>query len=180
MSDSSPYQTPSAPVGYVPSRAPQLKELKNARWTLIILGIIYCGVILFQWNSAQKEIDAADASLKAQGSSLEEALAENPEAASQVRLGKILVGVGCSVAVAFVVLGFLVYRFPVGAPLTGLILYGLDQISGAVMDPSSIAKGVIIKIIIVACLIRAVKAGLNWKRSQVVSYGGGDGLASTP
>ena len=167
MSSSSPYQPPASPVGYRQAPTPQLKELKTARVLLVILGILYGAILGFQWNSAQKEINAAEERLAKQGMTLEDALAADPEAASQYKLGKILVFVGIGVAVAFIVLGFLVFKFPVGAPLTGLILYGVDQISGMAMDQTMIYKGLLIKILIIAGLVKAVKAGRNWKNSQL-------------
>ena len=53
---------------------------------------------------------------------------------------------------------------PFPAALTGLILYVTLWLGQGVMDPASLVQGILIKIIIVAVLIKAVQAGLEYRK----------------
>lgn len=72
----------------------------------------------------------------------------------------------CVVGALFLVLGFLVYRAPVATTATGLVLYiGGWAISG-LLDPSMLIKGIILKVIIIAFLVRALKAAIEYQKEN--------------
>lgn len=61
------------------------------------------------------------------------------------------------IGLVFVGLGFATYKFPFPALLTGLILYVGLILLNAYWDPSSIASGIIMKVIIIVYLVKGLK-----------------------
>ncbi len=53
---------------------------------------------------------------------------------------------------------------PFPAALTGLILYITIWFAEILMDPAAILQGILIKIIIIAVLVKAVQAGLEYRK----------------
>jgi len=78
-----------------------------------------------------------------------------------------------SPVVAMIVLGIGVVYFglyawarrnPLPAAIVGLTLYITIHAVDAIADPSALARGIILKIIIVAMLVQAIQAGIKYKR----------------
>lgn len=63
----------------------------------------------------------------------------------------------------FIGLGFLVNKYPYYSILAGLIAYIVINVLSAVIDPTSIAKGVIMKVIIVMTLVKGLKEAKDVK-----------------
>lgn len=53
---------------------------------------------------------------------------------------------------------------PLPAAIVGLILYVTMHTIDAIVDPTQLARGIILKIIIVVVLIQAIQAGVKYKR----------------
>jgi hypothetical protein len=62
-------------------------------------------------------------------------------------------------------------RAPFAAAVVALVLYITVHLAEAVSDPSSIARGLLIKIIFLSALIQAIKAGLEIRRLQAGAQG---------
>ena len=63
-------------------------------------------------------------------------------------------------------LGVYVKKFPVPATITGLVLYlGANAVFG-LMDPTTLARGLIIKIFIIIGLFKAVQAAIAYQRES--------------
>lgn len=60
---------------------------------------------------------------------------------------------------------------PFPAALTGLILFGSLWFGEILIDPSMIWRGILIKVIIVAVLVKAVQAGLEYRKLQAKAGG---------
>jgi hypothetical protein len=71
-----------------------------------------------------------------------------------------------AVGVVFIVMGFFVNAYPVPITISALVLYLAGNAISAVMDPTTIAQGIIIKIIIIAGLVRSIKAALEYERER--------------
>jgi len=70
-------------------------------------------------------------------------------------------------AAIYLTLGFLYYKDPVVVPTVALTIYILVQILNMTGDPTTLAKGIILKIIIISGLIRAIKYGRDYKVAKV-------------
>jgi hypothetical protein len=83
--------------------------------------------------------------------------------ASELEVG---IGVGLTVFVAGVFLGLAFYteKRPYTAILIALILYSLLIIGDAIVEPASILKGILLKILIVVLLIRGLSNGREVER----------------
>jgi hypothetical protein len=79
----------------------------------------------------------------------------------------LIVYIYAPIVTIFLLLGFLYYKDPVAVPTIALVLYIVLLIIGAAGDPASIAKGAIIKFIIISGLVRAIKYGKDYKVAKV-------------
>jgi hypothetical protein len=61
--------------------------------------------------------------------------------------------------VIFIILSFFELKYPVPITVTAQELYSLLQIVFALVDPMSLARGWIIKIIVLIALVKALQAG---------------------
>lgn len=68
-----------------------------------------------------------------------------------------------AVGVTMILLGALIYQFPVFCPLAGLIIYILAIIVSAVIDPMSLIKGIIFKVLVIVALGKAVGDGASYR-----------------
>ncbi len=86
--------------------------------------------------------------------------------ATQIQTARLASGAVLGLGAVFIFLGAMIYKIPVVATVTGLVLYvGLQTIS-AVLSPETIGKGLLIKIIIVVCLAKAVQAAVAYKKER--------------
>jgi ABC-type siderophore export system fused ATPase/permease subunit len=66
--------------------------------------------------------------------------------------------------VLFILLGFLVTRFPLPATIIALVLYLGSNAVLALLDPAVLVQGIIFKIIVVVCLVKALQAAIAYQR----------------
>lgn len=136
------------------------KRLGGARWALVIVGVLTIGVNVFLFINATQEIDNL-----VQG---QEELAV--DAATAVTVVRVIYGAAIFSGLVFIVLGMLVYRFPIMCPLVGLLMYvGLNGLYG-LLDPATLARGAILKIIIIIVLFKAVQSGFEVRRERAQAY----------
>jgi len=62
-----------------------------------------------------------------------------------------------------IILGALIYQFPVFCPLAGLILYILAIVVSGVLNPMLLLKGIIIKILVIVALGKAVGDSASYR-----------------
>ena len=66
----------------------------------------------------------------------------------------------------FVFLGISVYVFPVPCTVLGLVLYiGLIALA-AVLDPTQIARGIIIKIVIIVAMVKSIGSAVAYQKEK--------------
>ena len=145
------------------------KELKSARVIMFIVGVLTVAVNMFVFSSAegavQKEIDQP-------GPGFEIDPVEMAELKEQaVGATKLISGGGLLLGIIFVACGALVYRYPVPATITALALYLASLAIFGMMDPTQLAKGLIIKFFIVAGLFKAVQAAIAYQKELAAAPG---------
>ena len=141
------------PVDYGSQQA--AKHIRAARIALMIVGVLSIGVDIYYTVQVHGEMQKYGITL-----------------AQLPALSIILLGLGYAVAVTYIVLSFVARTRPFGAALTGLILYIADILVGALDDPSMLYRGLLIKIIIIVVLIRAVRAGAEYRRYRALAAPG--------
>jgi hypothetical protein len=72
--------------------------------------------------------------------------------------GYLVYGLPALMGLLFVIFGVIIYRFPVFITVTSLVLYVLATAAFAYLAPETLAKGLIIKILIIFGLFRAIGA----------------------
>lgn len=176
MNSSNPYQSSTASNLGVPefqnsnslAQSARKKHLSTARWTLIVIGLLSLGLNLYFVINAETLVDAQ---IKKELNSIAGGYAVNPAElaplkAQAVQLTRIVNGIGAALGFVFIVLGAIVHMFPVVATVLGLGLYVAAIIGFALIDPSSVLSGIIIKAIIVISLIKSVQAAIAFQREQ--------------
>jgi hypothetical protein len=128
------------------------KHIRSARFAIMFVAVVTIGVSIFFWFKLQDEIGTIPAALI--DGAVQKAIAFQKVAiASTFFLGLVFIG-----------LFFWAKKNPFGASLTALIIYATSILVQAGMEPATLAKGIIIKVIIVLALVRGVQAGLAYKK----------------
>jgi hypothetical protein len=149
------------------SQAARGKQLKTARWIMIVVGILTVVIngVVFATIPAQ-----VDAEIKKQVDDLHrrgqiEQQASVDEFRRRVTtITQLIVGAAIAVGVVFIVLGTLVKKYPVPATVLGLVLYvGCAAIFGY-LDPTTLVSGLLVKIIIVVALVKAIQSAVAYQR----------------
>ncbi|MGC3970787.1 MAG: hypothetical protein QM775_26670 [Pirellulales bacterium] len=73
-------------------------------------------------------------------------------------------GILFGIAGAFWALALWSRKSPLPASIVGLVLYVSLHVLDAVVDPTTIAKGFIMKIFIIVLLVQAIQAGLKYRQ----------------
>ncbi|MGI9428430.1 MAG: hypothetical protein ACR2NM_07225, partial [Bythopirellula sp.] len=147
------------------TQAARSKQLNSARTILIAIGILTVlvnGIFVFlakQMVDDQFEQELSD--LRQQGMVVDESKVEELRSGA-IKATKLINGVGLAIGVAFIVLGVNVKKYPVPMTITGLVLYLGSAAVFGLMDPTTLAKGFIIKILIIVGLFKAVQAAIAY------------------
>ena len=160
----------SAPLGGLAQSA-RSKEIKGARTTLMVIGVLTLLVQAVLFAGSRKEVDQE---IEKQIRSLPAGQVADPVMVEEFRseiLGavRLIYGGGVVLGILFIVLGFLAPTYPVPATAGGLVLYiGSTAVFGY-LDPSSLARGLIIKVIIVTGLFKAMQAAIAHQKEANAS-----------
>lgn len=142
------------------------KELKSARTIMFFVGVLSVAVNMFVYSSAegevQKELDKEVAKLGPGFEVDDEKMAEVKDQA--VGATRLISGGGMVLGMVFVACGLLVQRHPVPATITALALYLGSMAIFGLVNPASLASGLIIKIFIVVGLFKAVQAAIAYQK----------------
>lgn len=79
-------------------------------------------------------------------------------------VGQVAFGIDASIALVFLCLAFWSRKQPVIAFTTALVVYLLTIVVLAIIDPSTILSGILIKILFVVALVKAVKNARTYMR----------------
>ena len=151
------------------AQASRGKQLNQARGTLIAIGlltiVVNAAFMGLMRGQVQEELKKEVQKLNAQGQGVDQAKLKEVEDAA-VRAGFLINGVAVFLGVLFVVFGLMIKMFPVPITVLSLVLYiGAAAVFG-LMDPTTLLRGIIVKVIIVAGLFKAVQAAIAYQKEQ--------------
>ena len=89
---------------------------------------------------------------------------------TRVVAGSIIV-INLALAALHLSLGKWARRAPFAASLVALALYVTVHVMDAIGDPASLWNGIVIKVIVIAALVRSIKAGLAVRRIKAETLG---------
>ncbi|GAB5403224.1 MAG: hypothetical protein Aurels2KO_14550 [Aureliella sp.] len=135
------------------AQAARGNQLNTAKWIMIVVGILSMAVNGGMLFVADKSINEEISQLRAQGFEV----ADVDIAAARLQ-NTLVFGAGVILGVIFAVLGVLVHKFPVPCTVAGLVLYVGSAIVFGILDPTTLLKGVIIKVFIVFGLAKSVQS----------------------
>jgi hypothetical protein len=153
------------------------KELKQARGILIVVGVL---TVLFNaidfamvrsafQDAVQKEINKRGGP----GMVVIDRAQLQREEDRVVLLGRAIDGGFIALGVVFIVLGVVVYRFPVPATVAGLVLYLAGTLITVALllalNPGALAAmsiGFLIRIVFIVAFIKAVQAAIAYEKAQ--------------
>jgi len=141
-------------------------SLKNARRILFVLAGLQMIFGLFLLATAETVAKAEVAKeVKNMGGGVDPATIREAEAEwmTGVRLAAAFVG---GLGIAFLILGVLVYKLPVAATVTALVLYVGAHLLDAAFDPAALFRGIILKVIVVVALVKAIQAAIAYEREN--------------
>lgn len=145
------------------------KELKSARWILIVIGIltivVNVGFVASARSIVDKEIDAELQSIRLQGMVVDEAEVERVRESS-LRSVVVANGIAIGIGVLYILFGILVYRWPAPITIASLVIYIGSAAAYGVIDPTTLSRGWIVKIFIVAGLFKAVQAAIASEKEK--------------
>jgi len=151
------------------AQSARTKQLKSARAIMFFVGVITivanAGFMIAAETLVDREIEKEVANLRGQNMIVDQAaVAEFRETA--VRSTRLVNGIGLLIGIVFIGFGFTVYRYPVPITVTALVMYiGCWAVYG-VIDPTTLASGWIVKILIVVALFKAVQAALAYEHER--------------
>lgn len=142
-------------------------ELKKARTTMYVIGVltlvVNLGLAFFAQNLVDSQFNEERQKLEQQGLQIDQQQFDEIKAQS-ITATRIAAFGFAAVGVAFLLIGVFIEAAPVPLTVLGLVLYIGGAAISAIADPSTLMKGLIIKIIIVVALVRAVQAALAYQR----------------
>ena len=163
-----PYAPPQAeslkPLGSL-AQAARDKQIRQARSTFIVIGVLTLGLNGFLLYNLPNEIAQAARSNNV-GPAQE---AQFRQAVSFV--GYAIYGGATLLGLVFVALGLLIKLRPVPITIIGLVLYIGSAVGFGLLNPLSLAQGVIVKVIIVVALVRAIKAARAYEQESKLAPG---------
>lgn len=135
------------------------KSLRNARTYLIVIGLITAVVNAFMVYRMPEEVHQEVAKLQAKGHLIDRQAVE-----AAVRAGQVMAGAFVLLGIVFVALGITVKSYPVPITITAFVLYVGAAVVMALLDPETLARGLIIKIIVVIALLKSIQAAVAYQR----------------
>lgn len=148
------------------SQAARGKTLGSARIILILVGLLTIGANGFLFYTAEKQADTAiQVEIKKLAPGMVADQQKVAEAKTQiVKVVKLVAGGTIVLGVIFIALGVVVYKIPVVATVLGLVLYVGATIIFGLVDPSSMVRGIIVKVFIVVGLVKAVQTAIAYQK----------------
>jgi hypothetical protein len=145
-------------------------KMKSGRTTILVCGILFTlGTVVLHFM-LQSELGKAEAQIRlAKGNAqydqdaVAEAEKELAKGAGMARL--VVIAHGVLAATFYGLWGWAKSR-PLPATLAALILFIAVQLIGAALEPESIVKGILVKVLILVALIGAVNAAQKYQKLQ--------------
>jgi len=137
-------------------------QLSSARGILMIVGLLTLAINGFIFVNVRKGVDDEINKLLQQG-----LLVDQATVAGVVLENQIIYGVGVVLGIVFITLGGVVYKSPVLCVVSGLVLYVAANIGFGLLDPASIASGIIVKVLIVMGLVKSLQSALAYNSEKL-------------
>ena len=157
-----PSLTGPGAAGELPSlsQSARKKELSTARNILLAVGVLTIILNVAFLSQVEEQVDTEIQNMRMRGE-----IADNTDPVKVqefrdqvVKISKLINGGAAALGAVFVILGLAVRSFPLPATILGLVLYiGSIAIFG-VLNPATLIKGIIFKIIVVVCLFKSVQS----------------------
>ena len=151
------------------AQSARTKQLKTVRGILYFVGIVTVivnlALVIFADKWVDMSIEEELKGLRDQHMIIDQAkLAEFKEQA--VRSTRLVNGVAVIIGAVFIGCATMVYTYPVPATVISLVLYLGSAAVYGVLDPTTLARGWILKILIVVALFKAVQAALAYESER--------------
>lgn len=170
------------------AQSARVKQLRTARGILFFVGILMVAINAFVMFNAESIVDSQFKKemdrLRGQGMVFDQGKVQELKKTA-VQTVKLFAGVTVALGGVFIVFGFMIYQYPVPITITSLVLFiGKEAVFGMI-DPMTLVQGWLIKIVIVVCLISAIKAAIAYEKERQdqemqPSFGGGEDQSQTP
>ncbi len=128
-------------------------SLSTAKWIMIVVGLLTVAVNIFLFLNAEAEVNT----VMQQGQA-------DLDAGTLLLFVRVFYGGFILSGLVMITLGALVYQFPLASPIAGLVIYLLGIVIVALLDPLSLLRGIIFKILIISGLIKAINDGAYYKK----------------
>lgn len=145
------------------------ETLGSVRGILYFIGILSLAMNAFMFMNAEKEVEKA---LNAEIQKIvQPGMVLDPQViaeakATMLQMVRLIYGGGVALGGCFVVLGALIYKKPVPIVIAALVLYiGGNAVFGFI-DPTSLVRGIIIKVIIVVSLVKAIGTASAYEKER--------------
>ena len=142
------------------ARGTQLNSARNILLFVGILTVAVNGVLIFMLkDNLRAEIDQ----LRRQG--MELIVDED----TVLRMAYLIQGSAIALGVLFIIFGLLVKTYPVPITISALVIYVAATAIFGLIEPRSLVAGIIWKVIIIVCLISAIRTALAYERERATS-----------
>ncbi|MCA9176730.1 MAG: hypothetical protein KDB14_19715 [Planctomycetales bacterium] len=145
------------------------KQLRTAKSILIgigVLSVIINGVVAVNAEAGvDRAIEKELADVRMQGLAINE---DALEVARQqaVKVTRLVAGAFALVGVAYIVMGVILDVNPVAITISGLVIYIGSMAVTAVLDPSMLLRGLVVKGFIIAMLFKSIQAAIEYQRAE--------------
>ncbi len=136
------------------------KELNQARWILVFVGLLTLGGNIFLIYNTPREVDQVLTQANIDPAQME----QTRQAVTMFCY--VIYGGLCSLGVLFLLFSVFIKSYPVPITIISLVLYILANVGVGLMNPAAVASGLIVKIIIVVGLFRAIKAARAYESER--------------
>jgi hypothetical protein len=137
------------------------KQLKTAKGTIIAIGVLTVVANIGMGLLSEAMVNNEVKNLQAKGMVVDQAAV-----AAAKRGTQLVCAAFAALGVAFIVMGFFVYAYPVPITVLALVLYLAGWAISAAMNPANIAAGIVIKIVIIVGLGKSIQAALAYERER--------------
>ena len=159
-----------ARIGLKHEKQTHQQRVRSGRTTILVVAVltVLASVVIYfvgmsPINEARAQVNSVRNSENVDPASVVDADAKNNKAAATITL---IAGVNLVLGLIYFGLWFWAKSRPLPAVLAALILYVTVWIGSAVIDPASAASGFIMKIIIIAFLIKSIDSARKYQRMQ--------------
>lgn len=146
------------------------KKLNSARTLLLVVGILTIvvnGVMLLIMPQQVKDAINKEVAKAGPGMVVDQVKMREVEQ-TLLRLNYLISGGALALGVVFVIFGLIVKQYPVPVTILSLVLYIGAAAVFVLIDPETLLKGIIMKIIIVVLLVKSVQAAIAYENEKAM------------